>query len=109
ALPDTYVDGESMNHYIPNSAHFFIDVVLDIFTYLARSQHRNNVSFNVIMTMVVCVFYAISDDVHQIFVPDKSGEEGDVFLGGLCALLGVFFVLIITWVVRKTRKLDQNY
>lgn|SRR5699024_1155791 len=109
ALPDTYVDGESMNHFIRKSAHFLIYMVLGIFTYLACSQHRKNVSFNVIMTMVICVLYAISDEVHQLFVPGRSGEVGDVFIDGLGALLGVFFVLIMTWVVRKTRKLDQNY
>jgi len=58
--------------------------------------------------MIICVLYAISDEIHQLFVLGRSGEVGDVLSDGRGSLLGIFIVLILTWVVSETRKLDQN-
>ena len=107
-FPNLYMDGESLHHIIRKSAHFIIYMILGICTFAACMQNRKAVSYNVILTMVICVLYAISDEIHQLFIPGRSGEVGDVFIDGFGALIGVVIALAIKWVVRRTRKLDQN-
>lgn len=107
-FPNLSIDGDSLHHTIRKFAHFFIYLGLGSFTFAACLLNRKTVSYNVVLTMVICVLFAISDEVHQLFVPGRSGEVGDVFIDGFGALLGILLVLAIKWVVNRTRKLDQN-
>ncbi len=42
-----------------------------------------------------CLLYAISDEVHQCFVPGRAGRAGDVIIDTLGALLGILLVMLI--------------
>src|SRR5699024_10450609 len=63
-FPTLSVDGDSVHHIIRNSAHFIIYVTLGVCTFAACLQNRKAVSYNVILTIVMCVLYAISDEIH---------------------------------------------
>lgn len=43
--------------------------------------------------LAVCVVYAASDELHQLLVPGRSGEFGDILLDSLGALAGVLLYL----------------
>lgn len=45
--------------------------------------------------------YAASDELHQLFVPGRSGELADVLLDSAGVLLGV---LLLAWLLRRRRK-----
>lgn len=45
----------------------------------------------------VCTFlYAVSDEIHQLFVPGRSCQFTDVLIDSSGALIGVLFVIIVT-------------
>lgn len=47
-----------------------------------------------LLTVVLCVLYAISDEVHQVFVPGRVGSLRDVSIDGIGSVLGaVGFVI----------------
>jgi len=50
----------------------------------------------VIFTLVVCVLYGLSDELHQSFVPQRQVELLDIVCDGLGALLvsWIFFIRI---------------
>ena len=48
-------------------------------------------------------FYAASDELHQLFVPGRSGEIKDVLLDSLGVLLGVL-LLGLLWKARGKRR-----
>lgn len=41
-----------------------------------------------VITLSMCILYAISDEVHQLFVDGRGGQVGDVVLDGFGALVG---------------------
>lgn len=46
--------------------------------------------------VAVAVAYAVSDELHQAFVPSRQGQVSDVLLDSLGAVLGL--VLVLAWV-----------
>ena len=47
------------------------------------------------IAVVLTMLYALSDEVHQAFAPDRSGRVDDLGVDGIGALLGVG----IAWLV----------
>jgi len=38
-----------------------------IFKFIVCSEYKKGFAFNVVITMIFCVLYAISDEIHQLF------------------------------------------
>ena len=55
----------------------------------------------VVLPWLVCVAYACSDELHQLFVAGRSGEIRDVMIDSSGALAGVLLVLFLFFVSRK--------
>ena len=71
-------------HPVSKMAHFGILVTLLVREY--------NVSFNkcLFISLLVCLLYSISDEVHQLFVIGRSGEIRDVLIDTSGSFIGIF-------------------
>ncbi|MCI6899321.1 MAG: VanZ family protein [Tenericutes bacterium] len=49
----------------------------------------------VLLSLLICFLYACSDEIHQLFVPGRSGEARDVLIDTLGACLGVSFYYLV--------------
>ncbi len=47
------------------------------------------------LAFVICVLYAASDEIHQLFVPGRSGQISDVGIDAFGALLGISVYMIV--------------
>ena len=56
------------------------------------------------VTAVFTLLYAVSDELHQLFVPGRGCELRDVLIdfGGACA--GITVMLLIYWLLTKRKK-----
>ena len=54
---------------------------------------------HIIIPLVVSALYAASDELHQVFVPGRSGEIKDILIDTAGALIGI---LIMNAIFRKT-------
>ena len=52
--------------------------------------------------MAAC--YAVSDEIHQLFVPGRAGRVTDVCIDSLGALAGVAFAEVLRCLFQRTRK-----
>ncbi len=55
----------------------------------------------------IAVFYAITDEVHQLFVPGRSGEVRDVLIDSLGVLVGVS-IMLFSVALAKKRKIRKD-
>lgn len=55
-------------------------------------QLKLKIRFPGLSAFLVGMLYAVSDEVHQLFVPGRSGEGKDVLLDSVGVLLGVIFL-----------------
>lgn len=51
--------------------------------------------------MIVTVLYATTDEIHQLFVPGRSGQLRDVFIDSIGALMGC---LLFSYIFNKIKK-----
>ena len=53
-----------------------------------------------IMALIISVMYAVSDEIHQLFVPGRAGKASDVLIDSI----GIAFAFIIITVYFKWRQ-----
>ena len=77
-------------HPVRKMAHFTIYMILGILVTLLVREY--NVSFYrcVLVSLLVCLLYSISDEIHQLFVLGRSGEVKDVFIDTSGSFVGIF-------------------
>lgn len=78
-----------LEHFVRKSAHFLVYFVLGILSFFAFNKNRQNM---IRSAFVFCILYAISDELHQLFVPGRSGQIQDVILDSIGALLGILLL-----------------
>ena len=55
--------------------------------------------FTFVIAFGSTVLYAITDEIHQIFVPDRAFQISDILVDGTGALIGAFASLIILKII----------
>jgi VanZ family protein len=57
---------------------------------------------------MICILYAILDEVHQIFIPGRSGEIRDVFIDSSGSGTGILAYLAVSRITKRvSRKLKE--
>lgn len=90
-IPAMADEADWMHYIIRKAAHLFVYMVLGFLVShaLANSGVKGWRRFG--LAMVICFLYAVSDEVHQVFIPGRSGQIGDVVIDSVGALLALFF------------------
>jgi VanZ family protein len=84
---------ESVTFAVRKCAHFTEYLVLGLFMMLAAANaKRRGVFFTGLITWIIGTAYAISDEVHQIFVPGRSCELRDMCIDAAGVLCGVLII-----------------
>lgn len=50
---------------------------------------------SIIFSLLICILYAISDEIHQVFVPGREAQVKDVIIdsGGAAVGIGVYLII----------------
>ncbi len=78
---------------IRKTAHFTLYLILGILAHLVFSSY--NVSKPVIYSIIFCLLYACSDEVHQIFSDGRTAKLMDIFIDTCGGIVGNFICHII--------------
>lgn len=89
------VGRERLNFYVRKNAHFFLFMFLGSLTFLYIKHTKIKNKF--LITFIFCFLYAVSDEVHQYFVPGRGPKVMDVLIDSTGALIGITFIKIINW------------
>lgn len=88
-----YSDEEILNkfvHPVRKTAHFFIYFILGILVYIYLKEYGLQNIF--IISIMICCFYACTDEIHQLFIDNRSGELLDVINDTISSFIGIFLV-----------------
>ena len=82
-----------LNYPIRKLAHYSIYLLLGIFIYniflLTGVKHK------VLISILVCMIYAITDETHQLFVSGRTGQVLDVFIDTIGSLTSILLIKMI--------------
>lgn len=74
---------------VRKGAHIFLYFVLGLLAYNVLRGCSKSTRAGVVLSVLIVLAYATSDELHQLFVPGRSGELRDVAIDTAAATIGV--------------------
>ena len=96
---EKYVD--SLVFIVRKGAHFTIYLILGllIMSYFKEIYLVSNKGL--LISIIICFLYACSDEIHQLFVPGRSGEIRDVLIDTTGGMVGSYIYYFIFCIRRR--------
>lgn len=96
--PDLY---SGIHGIIRMLAHFVEYYILGVLSYLFFLQFRGKKIKNVIaVSLIFCVLFAISDEIHQYFVPGRASQITDVIIDTAGSISGIISVRFLRKIIK---------
>ena len=76
---------EILNHIIRKIAHLTEYLILGLLVHNLIKQYNKKWY----ISLIICILYAISDELHQGFTPGRSPQISDVFIDTIGSLIGI--------------------
>ncbi|MBR2730966.1 MAG: VanZ family protein [Clostridia bacterium] len=92
----------ALNGVVREAAHMLEYAALAVPVWLFFSTFRLSRGWRGIAAFAVCLLYAVSDEVHQLFVPGRAAELFDVLMDSIGAALSVTVLHLLA--KRRSRK-----
>jgi VanZ family protein len=91
-----YVSITMLHHIIRKCAHLTIYFILGVLVdrAVALKTVKSRGSYRVVIAFSICVFYASTDEFHQLFVSGRGSQLKDVFIDSAGALAGIIIHML---------------
>ena len=86
---------EKVSLIVRKCAHVSEFFILGILVINLISKY--NVKYSYLISFIVCVLYASSDEFHQLFVSGRSGQVTDIFIDMIGVVLGLSIYCLIKY------------
>jgi len=88
-FPSIAADPEIFHHLVRKSAHFLAYLLLGALTANACRMSGVTGLRRMSLALVICVLYAASDEIHQLYVSGRGAAVTDVFIDSAGAVVGI--------------------
>ena len=79
---------DKLNIILRKNGHFIEFLILAVLIALAFFTHNFKGKNAIVYILFICLFYAVTDEFHQKFVPGRSSDVGDVLIDFGGAVVG---------------------
>lgn len=101
------LDEDLLTFLTRKAAHIFVYFVLGLLVYNLLRTYRMSAKKTIALSILVAFGYASFDEIHQLFIPGRSGELRDVLIDTTAASMGVALYALIDR-VRHSKKSENN-
>jgi len=84
---------------IRKMAHFTEYLILGLLVVNMINNYNNK---SILISIIICIIYATSDEIHQLFVPGRSCQLLDILIDTIGSVIGIYLYKKI--LIRDTRK-----
>ena len=99
---------EDSTFLVRKMAHFTEYLILGILVLQLLSDYTKINKRMLIVSLIICYLYSVSDEVHQIFIPGRTAKVLDTFIDGAGSLVGITIYSIYQRNVLKCRILSND-
>lgn len=85
-------------------AHFSIYTVVGILMMSLMSIYKIKEVNKVCISLIVGMLYACTDEIHQIFIPERTALITDVLIDTLGVGTGIILVILVSKLIKKMKK-----
>ncbi|MBP2075844.1 VanZ family protein [Oceanobacillus polygoni] len=103
-VPNEDLDVSSIHHLIRKNAHFFIYFFLGMLVLHALRTSKDTRYQTIGLALLFCVLYAISDEIHQLFIPGRGAQVKDVLIDSAGAGVGIVGYLVLSRLINPARR-----
>lgn len=82
-------------------AHFSIYFLFGMIMMSLMSIYHMKLRYKILCSFSIGFFYAIFDEIHQMFIPGRTGRALDVLIDSCGIISGIGIILLIQSIVRK--------
>ena len=102
--PNLDLDVESFHTFVRKNAHFMAYLLLSLLSLNAWRSSGFGSWKQLFLGFGMCVLFAMTDEIHQLFIAGRSGEARDVLIDSAGASLG----LVLYTAIGKLMSLRKN-
>ena len=95
---------EKYSYIVRKIAHFTIYFILGFLLISLLSEYMKVNKTCILISLLIAFLYACSDEVHQLFVPGRSGNIIDVLIDSAGAFVGINIYYFIYRLRRKSHE-----
>lgn len=99
---------KKIEHIIRKLAHFSLYTVVGILMMSLMSTYNIEQIKRYGISLGVGMIYAISDEIHQSFIPDRTPAVGDVFIDTCGVIFGIILVRVVMLIILKVKNTNKN-
>lgn len=99
---------EDSTFLVRKMAHFTEYLILGILVLQLLSDYTKINKRMLIVSLIICYLYAVSDEVHQIFISGRTAKVLDTFIDGAGSLVGIVIYSIYQSKCRKMSNFDER-
>lgn len=93
-----------IEHIIRKTAHFSIYSLLGLLLMSLMKTYRLKEIKRIGISFIMGAVYAISDEIHQGFVPGRGPMAQDVLIDSLGVIFGIFICIAICKIIKELKK-----
>lgn len=94
---------ERTEKIIRKIAHFSIYALVGFLLMGLVSTFKLKEKNRILISLILGVLYATSDEIHQLFSPGRSAQITDVYIDTLGILVGIFIILLFIKIFEKIK------
>lgn len=88
-----YSDEEILDKFVKpvrKLAHFIIYLILGIlvYNYIRIFGYKHTI----LISLLICIMYSCTDEIHQVFIEGRSGEILDVLIDSIGSFIGIILI-----------------
>lgn len=97
---------EKIEHPIRKCGHMTEFAILGVLLLLTLSAYTYS-SWRWAAAFIGGVVYAASDEIHQLFIPGRSGQITDVLIDSAGLLIGILFIYLMNYCLKQRKKIKN--
>ena len=86
---------KKVEHVVRKLAHFSIYTVIGLLLMSLMSTYKIKQNNRIAISAIIGLLYAISDEIHQAYIPGRGPLVSDVFIDFSGVIMGIFIAYII--------------
>lgn len=94
--------------FIRKTAHFAEYALLGSLLSAVCTSFYKSKAFTLIISQFCGTLYAVSDEIHQYFVPGRSCQLKDMLIDSCGVLFGILFLFLVIYLYFKIRKVKPT-
>ena len=80
---------------VRKSAHIILFCFLSILCFVVIYELKRNVKISTLVSFSITFIYACMYEIHQLFIPGRTGKINDVLIDSIGVIMGLIFINLI--------------